>query len=91
MSRYVYASSEGQPFIRYNTEKGGFVGAAYPFPNSASNADTLLMLRNALVLEESNDASFAEKGLTFEVEQQLGDGVVRCIALGSSDGLRRGM
>jgi hypothetical protein len=52
MSRYVYASSEGQPFIRYNTVKGGFVGAAYPFPNSASNADTLLMLRNALVLEE---------------------------------------
>jgi F-type H+-transporting ATPase subunit beta len=46
---------------------------------------------DALVLEESNDASFAEKGLTFEVEQQLGDGVVRCIALGSSDGLRRGM
>src|SRR5204862_2454263 len=28
---------------------------------------------------------------TFEVEQQLGDGVVRTIALGSSDGLRRGM
>ncbi len=46
---------------------------------------------DALVLEESADASFAEKGLTFEVEQQLGDGVVRCIALGSSDGLRRGM
>jgi len=35
--------------------------------------------------------SFAEKGLTFEVQQQLGDGVVRTIALGSSDGLRRGM
>ena len=30
-------------------------------------------------------------GLTLEVEQQLGDGVVRTIALGSSDGLRRGM
>ena len=29
--------------------------------------------------------------LTLEVEQQLGDGVVRTIALGSSDGLRRGM
>ncbi|MEE8265739.1 MAG: F0F1 ATP synthase subunit beta [Acidiferrobacterales bacterium] len=28
--------------------------------------------------------------LTLEVEQQLGDGVVRCIAMGSSDGLRRG-
>src|SRR5207249_10921781 len=46
---------------------------------------------DALVLEDSDVKSFAEKGLTFEVEQQLGDGVVRCIALGSSDGLRRGM
>src|SRR5258707_8370193 len=46
---------------------------------------------DALVLEDSAQKSFAEKGLTFEVEQQLGDGVVRCIALGSSDGLRRGM
>ncbi|HZR04024.1 MAG TPA: F0F1 ATP synthase subunit beta [Burkholderiales bacterium] len=46
---------------------------------------------DALVLEESQGSSYAEKGLTFEVEQQLGDGVVRCIALGSSDGLRRGM
>ncbi|QJR16959.1 F0F1 ATP synthase subunit beta [Usitatibacter palustris] len=41
------------------------------------------------LVEEAN--SFAEKGLTFEVEQQLGDGIVRTIALGSSDGLRRGM
>src|SRR5213595_874030 len=46
---------------------------------------------DALVLEDSGEKSFAEKGLTFEVEQQLGDGVVRCIALGASDGLRRGM
>ncbi|MGA9991581.1 MAG: F0F1 ATP synthase subunit beta [Thiobacillaceae bacterium] len=29
--------------------------------------------------------------LTLEVQQQLGDGVVRTIALGSTDGLRRGM
>ncbi|WP_022976117.1 F0F1 ATP synthase subunit beta [Nevskia ramosa] len=29
--------------------------------------------------------------LTLEVQQQLGDGVVRCIALGSSDGLKRGL
>ncbi len=29
--------------------------------------------------------------LTLEVQQQLGDGIVRCIALGTSDGLRRGM
>jgi F-type H+-transporting ATPase subunit beta len=30
-------------------------------------------------------------GLTLEVQQQLGDGVVRCIAMGSSDGLSRGL
>src|SRR5512139_2324107 len=29
--------------------------------------------------------------LTLEVEQQLGDGIVRTIAMGSSDGIRRGM
>jgi F-type H+-transporting ATPase subunit beta len=46
---------------------------------------------DALILEDSAEDSLIEKGLTFEVEQQLGDGVVRCIALGSSDGLRRGM
>ena len=32
-----------------------------------------------------------ETGLTLEVQQQLGDGVVRAIAMGSSDGLRRGL
>jgi F-type H+/Na+-transporting ATPase subunit beta len=46
---------------------------------------------DALVLEDDPTNTLAEKGLTFEVEQQLGDGVVRTIALGSSDGLRRGM
>ncbi len=30
-------------------------------------------------------------GLTLEVQQQMGDGVVRCIAMGSSDGLKRGI
>jgi F-type H+-transporting ATPase subunit beta len=46
---------------------------------------------DALVLDEDASNPLAEKGLTFEVEQQLGDGVVRCIALGPSDGLQRGM
>ena len=32
-----------------------------------------------------------EAGLTLEVEQQLGDGVVRTIAMGSTDGLKRGV
>jgi F-type H+/Na+-transporting ATPase subunit beta len=44
----------------------------------------------ALLLNDDS-SPFAEKGLTFEVEQQLGDGVVRTIAMGSADGLRRGM
>ena len=47
---------------------------------------------DALTLQDDgSEGGLAEKGLTFEVEQQLGDGVVRCIAMGSSDGLRRGM
>lgn len=53
--------------------------------------DALPKVYDALVLDAGNEASFAEQGLTFEVQQQLGDGVVRTIALGSSDGLRRGM
>ena len=32
-----------------------------------------------------------DNGLTLEVQQQLGDGVVRCIAMGISEGLRRGL
>jgi len=54
--------------------------------------DSMPKIYDALTLDNAgDDAGLAEKGLTLEVEQQLGDGVVRCIALGSSDGLRRGM
>ena len=52
--------------------------------------DSMPKVYDALKLEDAAD-SFAEAGRTFEVQQQLGDGVVRTIALGSSDGLRRGM
>ncbi|SNX60248.1 F-type H+-transporting ATPase subunit beta [Nitrosomonas ureae] len=45
--------------------------------------ESLPKVYDALVMEDSE--------LTLEVQQQLGDGVVRTIALGSSDGLRRGM
>ncbi|MBR7070188.1 MAG: F0F1 ATP synthase subunit beta [Oxalobacter sp.] len=45
--------------------------------------DELPKVYDALKMEGSD--------LTLEVQQQLGDGVVRTIALGSSDGLRRGM
>ena len=52
--------------------------------------ESLPKVFEALTLDEV-DSGNAEAGLTFEVQQQLGDGVVRTIALGSSDGLRRGM
>ena len=45
--------------------------------------DTMPRVYDALKMEGSP--------LTLEVQQQLGDGVVRTIALGSSDGLRRGV
>jgi F-type H+-transporting ATPase subunit beta len=45
--------------------------------------DAVPKVYDALVISESN--------LTLEVQQQLGDGVVRTIALGSSEGLRRGL
>jgi F-type H+-transporting ATPase subunit beta len=37
------------------------------------------------------DALKVEGGLTLEVQQQLGDGVVRTIAMGSSEGMKRGL
>ena len=52
--------------------------------------DSIPNIYDALKLQDDSSA-FAEAGLTFEVQQQLGDGVVRTIAMGSSDGLRRGM
>ena len=51
--------------------------------------DQMPKVYDALILDEEN--STAEAGLTLEVQQQLGDGVVRTIAMGSSDGLSRGM
>jgi len=52
--------------------------------------DHMPKIYEALTLTDES-SPFAEKGLTFEVQQQLGDGIVRTIAMGSSDGLRRGM
>ena len=45
--------------------------------------DAIPHVYDALKLDENN--------LTLEVQQLLGDGVVRTIAMGSSDGLKRGM
>ena len=45
--------------------------------------DSIPKVYDALVVGETN--------LTLEVQQQLGDGVVRAIAMGASEGLRRGL
>ncbi len=52
--------------------------------------DQMPKVYDALKLADTG-STVAEAGLTLEVQQQLGDGVVRTIAMGSSDGLRRGM
>ncbi|MEL7296438.1 MAG: F0F1 ATP synthase subunit beta [Pseudomonadota bacterium] len=45
--------------------------------------DAIPNVYDALVMDDT--------GLTLEVQQQLGDGVVRAIAMGASEGLKRGM
>jgi F-type H+-transporting ATPase subunit beta len=45
--------------------------------------DAIPKVHDALVIDDVN--------LTLEVQQQLGDGVVRTIAMGASEGLKRGM
>ena len=54
-------------------------------------ADGIPQVYDALMLDRGSEHDLVEKGLTFEVQQQLGDGIVRTIVMGSSDGLRRGM
>jgi F-type H+-transporting ATPase subunit beta len=50
--------------------------------------DQMPKVFEALIIDDAS--SQAEAGLTLEVQQQLGDGIVRTIAMGSSDGLARG-
>ena len=45
--------------------------------------DSMPRVFNALTVDNTE--------ITLEVQQQLGDGVVRTIALGSTDGLKRGL
>lgn len=49
--------------------------------------DSVPGLYHALEIHDNN----FNKTLILEVEQQLGGGIVRCIAMGSTDGLRRGL
>jgi F-type H+/Na+-transporting ATPase subunit beta len=47
------------------------------------NRENIPNIYDALFVKDSN--------LILEVQQQLGDGIVRCIAMGSSEGVRRGL
>ncbi|OUU80343.1 MAG: F0F1 ATP synthase subunit beta [Gammaproteobacteria bacterium TMED78] len=55
---------------------GAVVDAEFP-------SDAIPKVYDALHIED--------QGLTLEVQQQLGDGIVRAIAMGSSEGLKRGL
>jgi F-type H+/Na+-transporting ATPase subunit beta len=55
-----------------------------------SGTDALPSIYDALEIEFEIDGSKAKK-LTLEVQQHLGDGWVRAIAMSSTEGLRRGM
>ena len=55
---------------------GAVVDVAFP-------RDEVPRVYDALIVKEAD--------LTLEVQQEIGDGVVRCIAMGSSDGLKRGL
>ena len=55
---------------------GAVIDAEFP-------RDAMPRIFNALNVDDT--------GIVLEVQQQLGDGVVRCIALGSTDGLKRGL
>ncbi|MBL6727778.1 F0F1 ATP synthase subunit beta [Methylophilaceae bacterium] len=53
--------------------------------------DSMPKVFDALKIDSKDaNAKTAEEGLTLEVQQQLGDGIVRAIAMGSTDGLARG-
>lgn len=65
--------------------KGKIVRAVGPVVDIAFDSNKLPSLNNAIVID-NNGVS-----LTVEVAQHIGDDVVRCIAMGPTDGLVRGL
>jgi len=53
--------------------------------------DAMPKVYDALKLDISEANGMAEEGLTFEVQQQLGDGRVRTMSMRSAERLRRGL
>jgi F-type H+-transporting ATPase subunit beta len=62
---------------------GHIVQVIGPVVDIRFNADELPKIYNALVL--------ADAKLTLEVQQHLGDNTIRAVAMGTTDGLKRGM
>ena len=65
--------------------KGKIVRAVGPVVDIAFDADYLPALNNAITIDNNGES------LTVEVAQHIGDDVVRCIAMGPTDGLVRGL
>jgi F-type H+/Na+-transporting ATPase subunit beta len=68
--------------MKENRHEGTVVQIIGPVVDVEFPRDAVPKVNDALVLEEGD--------LTFEVQQQMGDGVVRTIAMGTTDGLQRG-
>ena len=62
---------------------GKIVQIIGPVIDVAFHDEALPNIYDALIVDDAN--------LTLEVQQQIGDGIVRAIAMGPSDGLKRGM
>jgi F-type H+-transporting ATPase subunit beta len=73
--------------------QGKIVQVIGPVVDVEFPSDQLPQILNALIIEGSNEMRGKTEAihLTVEVASHLGDNIVRCIALGPTDGLRRGM
>ncbi|MBR5797463.1 MAG: F0F1 ATP synthase subunit beta [Clostridia bacterium] len=67
-----------------NTAKGSVAQVMGPVVDVRFEAGYLPAINNALSM------SIGERELTVEVSQHVGDNIVRCIAMSSTDGLKRG-
>ena len=65
---------------------GVVVQAVGPIIDVKFNKDNLPRILNALVLTLDNNSK-----LTIEVAQHIGDDIVRCVAMGPTEGIRRGL
>ena len=73
--------------------QGKIVQVIGPVVDIEFPAEQLPAIRNAILIEGTNELRGKTQTihLTVEVASHLGDNIVRCIALGPTDGLRRGM